>query len=103
MWEESECQSKVFFHFMYGSKMFNILLFFQKVRYSPPIAVSIVSYESWCSKLYQAVEIDSSVRKLQFVRECGISSLRDRVRLSPLHGYAFSQVTISFLCLLISR
>jgi hypothetical protein len=53
------------FHFLYGSKMFNIPLFFRKVRYSLPIAISILSSVSSCRKLHQPVEIDSSVRQLQ--------------------------------------
>jgi hypothetical protein len=33
----------VFFHFLYGSKMFNIPLFFKIVHYTPSVGVSIVS------------------------------------------------------------
>jgi hypothetical protein len=95
--------ARFFFHFVYGSKMFNIQLCFPNMHNSPSVGVSIVSSASWCRKLHQAVAIDLSVRHQKLVRECGISFLADRVRLSPLHGFAFSQVTISFLCLLISR
>jgi hypothetical protein len=52
-------------------------------------------------KFHQALLIESSIRHVDL--ECRISSLAEGVRLSPLHGSAVSQVTISFLCLLISR
>jgi hypothetical protein len=54
-------------------------------------------------KFHQVLAIELSVRYLGLVWECSISCLPDSVRLSPLHGSAFNQVTIFFLCLLISK
>jgi hypothetical protein len=52
-------------------------------------------------KFLQALPIELSVRHVDL--ECHISSLAEGIRLSPLHGSAVSQVTIFFLCFLISR
>jgi hypothetical protein len=54
-------------------------------------------------KFHQPLPIESSIGHVDFVQECRISCLPEGMRLSPLHGSALSYVTISFLCLLISR
>ena len=45
---------------------------------------------------HQAMAIESSIRHMELVWECGISCLPKGVKLSPLHGFALSQITIFF-------
>jgi hypothetical protein len=50
---------------------------------------------------HESMAIDSSLRDAGLVPKCGISCFPEDEVLSSLHGSATSQVTISFLCLLI--
>jgi hypothetical protein len=69
----------------------------------PPFLSELFSQRLCIENFHKSMAIDSLLRDVGLVPKCGISCFPEDEVLSSLPRSATSQITISFLCLLIPR